>query len=194
MKANSWTLMITLFHNCLPFAVAWAVPQIVIFSSKRGGVRANTHIGQKVNKLVPCCMNLNTTTTVIGIFPILFMVTSGNHCVPRSECRCGSRSAIALFSCVAMSCKSLCGLFSQALSTLKTSSRNESSGINYGSIPTFTFNKTSPFFGFQEFCDYFSLSKYSPSKRLSSRHGIGCFNVLFSGGRSAVTGAHCDYV
>jgi hypothetical protein len=36
------------------------------------------------------------------------------------------------------------------------------------------------------------LAEYTADKRLWVTHGIGSFNVVFSGERPATTGAHCD--
>ena len=40
--------------------------------------------------------------------------------------------------------------------------------------------------------NHFSLSKSPSGEQLSCRHSIGNFNVVFSGGLPATTGAHCD--
>jgi len=42
--------------------------------------------------------------------------------------------------------------------------------------------------------DNFKLSKTLANKGDFSRHSIGSFNVVFSGGRPATTGAHCAYL
>jgi hypothetical protein len=41
--------------------------------------------------------------------------------------------------------------------------------------------------------DHFELSIGASNEGDFGRHGIGLFNVMFSGGRPARTGAHCDY-
>lgn len=44
------------------------------------------------------------------------------------------------------------------------------------------------------FCNYFKLSECQSDERFSGRHNVHLISdVVFSGGRPATTGAHCDY-
>jgi len=173
----------------LPLAIIFEVPLVVLFSSKCGARWPLAHVGEEPFKLMPLLANGYPTTSIVLVVFTFLAFASANHGVP------GDKSWALGFS-FGMPVNNPADFYRvRAFSAHPRPASQKTSAIYNVLASAFTNAKTSPDTIYRhKIGNHFSLSKCSSSEQLSSRHGIGHFNVVFSGGRPATTGAHCDYI
>lgn len=188
IKSNCRTLMLPLNQWGLPLAIILTVVFIVVHSSQSCAFWPFSHVVKKLQKSMPLGFNTNPSSAIVRILFALPLVTAIHHRMPRFECRSGS-SVLRM----SVNRKPNTHGFSVALLTLTGSTGKQLCAFNYLLRSALANRKavSHSVLGWK-IGNYFSLSKGSTGEQLSCRHGIGLFNVVFSGGRTAATVAHCD--
>lgn len=183
-----------LVDHCLPFTVLRTIVSIVIHALKCVSGRASTHISQKRLKRSPLRANLNSSSSIVMECMILGVPAPSNHGGPdRVFSGIASVASLTMFQEPDSTHKSSETAARCARASLQASEKN---GLNCPTLAA-TENHSSVSRrrnSGRQFLNNFQLSKNESDGRYSSRHNVGRFNVVFSGGRPATTGAHCDTV
>lgn len=176
-----------------PAAIAGLIIALVVDSAQCHAGCWYSHVVEEIRKFHPSFCDSNASSTIVVELVCARVCASGNHVGPyRVELAAFSLSTMTVFE------KSV---IVYGLSNTTTGNRGAIAdrGKNHwfdGSAEAFAQDNTNPL----TVCDtmwkignHFKLSKPESDSRYSSRHGIGRFNVVFSSGRPASTGAHCEY-
>jgi len=185
------SFVFVLLATCCPPAIIRRIISVIIAPIKRHSFGPISHISKKVGKFLPSFANFNPTSTIVTILLIVGISASVQHCSPNHEHGINfSLSCVSVFYGPRINPIATAGKlatitqriapyhkFCAALTTAKNT-RNTSSLLSAMR---------------RSISNHFKPSKSFTDKGYSSRHGIGSFNVKFSGGRSADTDARCVY-
>lgn len=181
--------IIDLLCPCCPSAISRFVIAVIINAINRKPFGPNSHINKKVSEIRPSLTNCNPASAVIGVAWIERIKASLENAFPRSV----SWTVIG----------------TRGMTVFRTESNysfdfEATAGLNFfrpqiivasddsGSACAFT-NRAEFSVSDRTIRDNFKSSKCFTDQRDFSRHGIGSFSALFSGGRPASTGARYDY-
>lgn len=176
-----------------PLAISRLVVSVVVDSFNGESFGTNSHVIKKVPKIKPRLAHLYSSTSVVGIFSVFWIVASSQHVRPTLV---GSRLSKLLN--VAMRYFAVGPML-----FLQTAAR-----LGLSSSKKFIFNNTLVAAGAKAKTDsdtpvspldmssigqYEKPSKCFPDDVYCGRHGIGYFSALFSGRSLATTSTYCDY-
>lgn len=184
--------VLSLLKLCCPATVSWLIISGMIWESvQRSPIGPIPHIGYEILKQHPTFANCYSFPAVIfPRFPF-WICASGNHGNPRMV-----SWAEFLSLGVTMREESVFSPFQIEATTGFGISTSECCGGAFVNHPAGAFANHSSGgvvrSGFS-ICDYFKSSKSLTDDVYFGRHDIAFFNIVFSGGRSAETDAHCDY-
>ena len=194
ISASAWhpSILGLLFWGC-PFAVARLIVAVVVDAANRSAFRSFSHIGKKVFKEIPPFANRNSPASISKKLVIVRICGSLKHVQPASICSGGYSSRTMAVNEEPFPCR-----FPVETSTGVSSSSLQAGVRGNFLIAAFAKTEAIIFDGSRfaslrrSFCDHFKSSKRLADEGYSSRHRIGSFNFVFSGGRPASTGARCD--
>lgn len=182
-----------LLNRAFPPAVLWLIISIIIYSSDAGSDWFLPHVRKELRVFQPPLADRNSPASVIGITRVFRIKASLDYAFPtpvgwrmdgswgvtvlRASPYRGQHNSTATGSTFTIPNVFFPDSF--FISTITDTKYGFSFGVG--------FNKR---FGFP---DHLELSKPLSDQRYCIRHGIAFFNVVFSGGRPASTGAHCEY-
>lgn len=174
-----------LLFLCRPLAIILGITKRIVLALQGEILVALSHVLQKVFKGVePSVTNRDAATAVQVVGVGVRVSTSSFHCRPRTVSSTSGLSVRNSFY--------LCEFCGQ---TATRSSATRSQALIGGDFTLSAIAKAKAqvsFAGvFWKFLNDFKPSKCLTYERYFLGHGIGVFNVVFSGGRPATTGAHC---
>lgn len=181
-----------LFFGRRPLAVTWFVVSVVVDALKRFSFRFFTHVLKEVRKDFPSFAYRYSTSSVIGIIYSVFTLASFNHAAP------SNRSSTGLGTCkvTVSSIAKLNAFHHEAAARLCMSASQFIIGDRC-KVTTYTPADTVGAFRYRND----RIRKHNkPSKCFSDdvyfrRHGVTSFiDAVLSSGRSAVTGAHYEFI
>lgn len=194
---NGVNLIVAAVARLLPSRCPSAVPRFIVASVIRESVNRHpfrhfAHVFQKLSKrLFPLIANGDTTTAVVFKTTRVWICCSLKNSLPNCK-----SSRLSAFSCVSMLLSRARNFLMQTTARLTVARYKRQ--VEHGFYPTALalakacgLNSPKWAIGQHRPSDK-CLTNDGYSSRTSSRHSIGSFNVLFSGGRPATTGAHCD--
>lgn len=177
---------ILLFASC-PLAIRWLIIAIVVDSFYGQPCRTFSHVGKEVLEMPPSCIQAYSPASVINKSLSFGVCASLNHCRPRnisSGLYCGLPVGAST------SPSKTPARFSASISQAGVSDSLLSAAIAQADTGRVNLLPRYKWFGHR---NNFQPFKAKPRcDNLFFRHDIGEFNVVFSDGRSATTGAHYD--
>lgn len=181
------------FAGC-PSDVSGLIAFGVVLSLKCQSGRSLTKILKKILKCEPPIADRDTSAAIMFELRLPFIGAPSNHIEPTSP---GSRWS--QLCAVAMPRDSIGGNFTSQTPARICLEAFQRAVQDLDGFPAVALAKTSqvklstrrmvriPLH------NYFQSSKRESDQRDFGRHDVGMINVMFSGGRPASTGAHCDY-
>lgn len=187
----------SLFFRCSPFAIRRLIVPIVVDTLNRGASGPSPHVPKEGRKGVPLSTHGYTPASIPEPFNMIGVVAAVPHILPRSV----SGGVVRPSSVSVIEHQSRSSRFAQFDFETPTRLRVSRSEASCAAV-----QKRAALAKAQVFSEIGSVGRspalklgnhFKPFKlfsyeRYSSRHDIGSFNVVFSGGRPAATGAHCD--
>lgn len=183
-----------LFLSSGPSAITRFVISVVVNAIQGKPGRCFSHVREKTSEIIPSCTDRNSTSSITMKRIFLRIIAAFNHVSPHNH-----SFTRLIINTVSMNKTSGSCCFSSQTSTGSGKPTYEVViGLN-SSFTTFTETRTCwvKKSGTANFVsgvtNHFQSSKLATDEGFFSRHGIGSFSVVFSSGRPATTGAHCDY-
>jgi hypothetical protein len=170
-----------------PSAILRLVVAVIVFAFKPKSVWLLPHIREEIIKQPPSFTNSDPSPTIIFEGPAFGIVTPLEHVLPSRES----------WRTMALSCVSVSNFPGEATArTCVSDFEFCKADTQFSSAFTFTKHVSNRLAGREssiwQFGDNFQPSKSLADVGFSGRHNVDNSNVVFSGGRPATTGAHCD--
>lgn len=178
-----------------PPTVAWLIAFRIINSIYCHSFRLFSHISKKILKTLPLFADsYSNVTAVFSMLVLAWAIASGHHTLPRPIGK-----ADVIFMAVPVFYRSVDYSLNGEASTGVTVSGtqvviqdNQTIAAPTGTNARFS-TLTAGIKNDRAVGNYDQPCKFSTGRnRIASEHSVGYFNIVFSGGRSARTGARCE--
>lgn len=172
-----------------PTNVGWFVIPVYVHSINRPSFFPWANIFKEALEGFPSFANRNSSASIKMVMAVVWMLASSSHGFPYPVDSSVGQAVLKVSSGCRFPCEAAAGFCSPFQGVVAN---------NFGS-PAFAKANAhcvvaSVVNVVRGFCNYFELSECQSDERFSGRHNVHSISdVVFSSGRPATTGAHCDY-